>query len=263
MNELEKIKKKINDKELVIGTGVTFSDSSITELLGNIGFDYIWIDIEHPALDKKDTQLHIIAARASGTASFVRIPWNDFVLAKPILDMGPSAIIFPFIKTAKEAEAAVKSARYPLNGVRGFGPIRANKYGLIETDKYIKESDSNIWKIMMIEHIEAVKNIDAILEVEGVDAIVVGPCDLSGSVGLLGQTDRYEIKKLMDIIGQKAVKSGKPFGVATGYNPEVIREWLYRGINWIAVDVDFNILQKYAREIFEGTKTIFSEFGNS
>ena len=210
MNNLEKIKKKIKDKKLVIGTGITFSDSSITELLGNIGFDYIWIETEHSSLDKKDTQLHIIAAKASGVAAFVRIPWNDFVLAKPVLDMGPSAIIFPFIKTAKDAEA--------------------------------------------------VKNLDEILEVEGVDAIIVGPCDLSGSVGLLGQTEHYEVKKLIDIISKKALNSGKPFGVSVGYNPKTIKEWLGRGINWIEVDVDYSLFLRSAKEIFEGTKKIFKEF---
>ena len=92
---IETIRGKIARKEMVIGTHVGFANSCFTELLGDVGFDFIWIDAEHGALDKEAIQLHMIAARAAGAASFVRVPWNDPVSVKTILDMGPDGVIFP------------------------------------------------------------------------------------------------------------------------------------------------------------------------
>ena len=260
MKALKNIIQKLSKKQPVIGTHISFGDSSITELLGDIGFDFIWIDTEHAPLDKKDTQLHIIAARSTGAAAFIRVQWNDPVIVKPILEMGPDGIIFPMIKTAEEAEKAVRSCLYPPDGIRSYGPRRANKYGMIENQKYINLSGSSIWKIMQIEHVEAVKNLEEILQVEGVDAIVIGSQDLSGSVGLLGQTTHRDVLKLMDEIGIKASKCCKPFGISMGDDPDVMRAWMKRGVNWLAVGNDYGFIVKSAKAAYLNAKEIFTDF---
>jgi len=262
MGNIKKIKKKISEDLPVIGTSVTFNDSAITELLSYVGFDFIWIDNEHSSLDKRDTQLHIMATRGSGAAAFVRVPWNDPVLVKPILEMGADGIIFPFINTPENAKKAVSSCLYPPFGSRGFGPIRANKYGMVKIDEYINNAASQIWKIMQIETKEAVDNLDQILMVEGIDAIVIGPNDLSASIGLLGQTEHKEVKKLMDIIGEKIKDSKIPFGVAMKFDPVGIKEWLDRGIKWIELAGDFRYLVQAAQNSLESTKNIFSKNKN-
>ena len=98
-NCLEKIRSKINNKKIVIGTHIHLKEHNITEMMGDAGFEFVWIDMEHSALDKELVQNHLIAGRASGLASFVRIPWNDPIMVKPILEMNPAAVIFPFIMT--------------------------------------------------------------------------------------------------------------------------------------------------------------------
>lgn len=253
------LEEKIKNREPIIGASSTMTDSIITEALADDGYDFIWIDMEHSFLDKRDILLHIMATRGTNAAAFVRVAWNDPVLVKPILEMDPDGIIFPFIKTPDDAKKAVDACTYPPKGIRGFGPMRSNKYGLIEGQKYIRESYSRFWTIMQIEHVEGVNNLESILRVEGVDAILVGPNDLSGSIGFLNQTKHPDVIKLMDQIGQVASKSGKPFGAVVGNDCEVAREWLKRGAHMIRVAPDMGLLQKSAREVFSNMYKVFTE----
>ena len=110
---LEKIKKKINRKQVVIGTHIRIGDPIVTDIICNCGFDIIWIDSEHGPTDKKDIYLQIITIRGAGIAPFVRVPWNDPVLVKPILEMGPAGIVFPMVSSVEEAKKAVEACRYP------------------------------------------------------------------------------------------------------------------------------------------------------
>ena len=120
---LFKIREKMRRREFILGTNTTFNDACVTELLGDCGFDFIWIDMEHTTITKDSAVQHLIACRASGAASFERIPWNDPVLAKPILDMGADGIIIPQIRSYDEAVAAVAAMKYPPKGVRGWAPV--------------------------------------------------------------------------------------------------------------------------------------------
>lgn len=259
MNAINNIKEKIKNKIPIIGTVVSINDSSITELLCDIGFDFIWIDMEHTPIGKKDVHFHIMAAKGTGVATFVRVAWNDPVLVKPILEMDPSGIIFPFIKTASEAKKAVSSCLYPPKGIRGFGPRRSIKYGITDIKKYLEIADSKIWKIMQIEHVDAVENLEEILNVEGVDAVMMGPNDLAASLGYLGQNNHIEVKKVMDIAAKKIVKSGKPFGISIGYDPATIKEWIERGVNYIEIGNDVSFLLQAGIQAFKETKKIFME----
>jgi 2-keto-3-deoxy-L-rhamnonate aldolase RhmA len=258
MSKLNVIRRKIANGELVVGTNVSLGDCSVTELFGEAGFDFVWIDTEHTAIDRKDLLLNIMATNGTGAAAFVRVPGNDPILVKPILEMGPDGIIFSDIRNAVEAKEAVAACLYPLAGVRGFGPIRAIKYGQIEKSEYISKISRDIWKVMQIEHREAVDNLEEIMAVAGVDAIVVGPNDLSGSIGLLGQTEHPEVKRLMDTIAKKAKQVGKPFGVTMGYNPPVNREWLDRGVNFIAAGGDFAYLMNGGTEALNGVRKLYN-----
>jgi len=256
---LQRIKAKINAGEPVIGICVTFSDCSISELLADCGFDFIWVDNEHASMHRENTLHHIMAARGTDAAVFVRVPAVDPVLVKPILEMGAEGIVFPFVKTAEEAMLAVASCTYPPKGIRGFGPRRAVRYGAADTFEYIDAVPDNVWKIMQIEHVDAVDNLDEILSVEGVDAIVVGPFDLSGSLGLLGQTSHPDVMRLMDRIGETAIKHKKPFGVSIGYNPVAIAQWIKRGINWIQVESDVSLLSRGGKAAIKDTKALFGK----
>ena len=138
MSYLNPMKKLLRETKYILGTHTGMCEPGITELLGKL-YDFVWIDMEHSTLDKRNIYYHILAAKAAGTASLVRVAWNDFVLAKPILDMGPDAIIFPQVNTVEQAMAAIAACTYPPDGVRGWGPMRVNDYGLIDNDRFIKE----------------------------------------------------------------------------------------------------------------------------
>jgi len=243
-------------KELVVGTMLQSNDSCIAELFGRVGYDFVWIDAEHGPLDKGDILKMIMAAQGAGIAAFVRVAWNDPVLVKPIIDMGADGIIFPMTFNAEDARRAVRSCLYPPAGNRSSGPIRVISYGFDNELEYIKKSDSSIWKILQIEHIDAVNNLDEILSVEGIDTIHVGPWDLSGSIGLLAQTEHPEVQKLCDIIEKKVKEHRIPFGAGTGPDVKSVEKWVARGVSWVNVSADYELLVKSASEILREVRNL-------
>ena len=257
-SNLSRIKEKIKKGEFVVGTLTASSDPVISEMLSFCGFDFIWIDSEHGPIDKKDIDLHIMTVRGAGLAPFVRVPWNDPVLVKPILDMGPAGIIFPFIKTADEAELAIKSCRYPPRGIRGFGPRRVHNFSKIKMDEYLETAKNEPWVILMIEQIEAVKNLEKIVKVDGVDSIFIGPDDLSSSMGILTQTRHPDVMAVLDDIAEICNKANVLFGAGLGSaNPENIKDWIKRGASWLLVDNDFTILTSGGTKTYETTMELY------
>lgn len=231
-----KVFERLNNGEVLIGTHITCNDPLLTEIIGNAGFDYLWIDTEHTYIEKTMLINHLIAARACQIPAFVRIPWNDQVLAKPILDMGADGLIFPMIKTPEDAEYACKSCMYPPYGVRGFGPRRSTQFGQYNTADYIGEKHKNIVKLIQIETREAVDNIDRIASLPDVGVIVIGPMDLSGAFGRLAQTKDPEIQDVYRYVAERGRAAGKPVLVSTGgYDPENIRFWVSIGVNMITI----------------------------
>ena len=258
MEELERIKLKIREGKPVVGTNIVLSDSSVTEIFGRIGYDFVWIDLEHAPNDRQELKLHMIAASAAGVAPFVRIPWNDPVLVKPVLELGPAAVIFPMIRSAEEAVRAVRSCLYPPEGIRGYGPVRAIDYGLKDRKEYLGEA-ARIWKIMQIEHVDAVENLESILAVEGVDSIVAGPMDLAASVGMLHEPGHQVVQRLMDRMAEVAVKSHVPLGTSIGYDLQSIRRWIDRGASWFGVGSDVAFLVRTGQEVLRTVREAISE----
>lgn len=191
---------------------------------------------------------HIVAAQTTKAASFVRVAWNDPVLIKPVLDMGPDGLIAPMVLTAKEAKAFVDACLYPPRGVRGFGPRLARQYGALSTSEYISAAKDRMLRIIQIEHITAVENLHDILKVAGVDLIIVGPNDLSASMGHLGDTRNAEMLPVYDRIAQIAKRCGMPFGVSLGPDDErSIQQWLRRGARVISCGDDVSFIAKGAQ----------------
>ena len=239
----QRIREKMSRGETVIGAHTFYIDPSITEALGLHGFEFVWIDGEHSAFDKAGTLSHIIAAAAAGTASIVRVPWNDPVLVKPVLEMGPDGIIFPMVCSAKEAEQAVASCMYPPRGVRGFGPRRANAYGAIPNEEYLDHPEQSFLRIVQIEHIEAVRNLREILQVDGIDFPLIGANDLSASIGHLGDTKHPEVRALCEEIVEICREMNRPFGVSLGAGDhEAIRYWIGKGASFVGCGDDISYI---------------------
>ncbi len=254
-----KIKQKLANGNIVLGSHVFCGEPMLTEAIALSGFDIVWIDMEHTAIDKERVQNNLIALQAGGACSLVRLPWNDPVYAKPILDMGPDAIIFPYIRSAVDARNAVAACEYPPMGVRGYGPMRALEYGRLKQTDYVDALYKDMWRMLQIEHIDAVRALDEILDVEGVDAFIVGPNDLSASVGKIGRVNDAEMQPIYDEIARKLVKANRPFGVSMGFSPEVLRRWLERGARILFAGNDVGYVYEGARDVFSGLTDITKE----
>ncbi len=245
------VKEKLRKCEFLKGMHIDLNDAAVTELCGNVGFDFLWIDTEHSAIDYGCLQNHLIAARAAGVASIVRIPWNDPILAKRVLEQGPDGIIFPVVNSAEELDKAMKATLYPPDGTRGFGPVRAAEYGLMDTEEYIKKKSKALIRCVQIESYIAVDNLEEMVRNPWIDCFIFGPCDLSGSIGQLndvfGKDTQALIKRAVDILH----RAGKSVGVSTGSDdPEVLRKWYDLGINFISAGTDYLHILSGARKVF-------------
>jgi 2-keto-3-deoxy-L-rhamnonate aldolase RhmA len=255
-NNLEKFRAKIKAGQTCIGTIISFTDPAVSECLADAGFDFLWIDTEHCALGLETTLHHVMAHRGTNTAPFIRVPWNDPVLIKPILEFEPAGIVIPMVNTAEEAENAVKACRYPPVGIRGYGPRRGVRFGEVSAPDYVAEASNQPLVIIQIEHIEGVRNLDAILKTPGLDSICIGPNDLSGSMGMLGQVEHPDVVSAIDTICEKTVQAGLLLGVSTGYHPEKIRTWLNRGLHWIGLNTDYVNMRIQSVKILDEVRSI-------
>jgi len=226
-----------------MGFEIDYTDPSISEMASRIGFDFLWLDMEHSSVNHETMLTEIIACSSGSAASVVRVPWNEPYVAKRILEMGPDGIIFPMVNSAAEARIAMDSCMYPPYGKRGFGPRRACNYLLEDMSVYINEVSDRFCRFIQIEHIDAVRDLDAILKVSFLDGIIVGPCDLSGSIGLLNDIYNPKVLKVIDEIVGKCKAAKIPAGIAVGADtPELLKFWLDKGFQFISAGSDMGEL---------------------
>lgn len=260
MNGIDAIAAKLNNGETVLGSYVSSSDPSAAETLALVGFDFVWVDTEHAPLDRKDVLAHAMAANAGGACVFVRVPWTDPVLVKPFLEMGIDGVIFPCIKTVDDATLAVQSCTYPPAGVRGYGPVRAIRYGLETPTEYIAAGARKIWKVLQIETAECLENLEQIVDVPGVDAFLIGPMDLSASLGHLGELDHPTVSAAFDHASTVVTGRGIPLAVATGYVPDSFTRWLERGVRLFSLGADYAFLSSAAAQVYAEARRAAMEF---
>lgn len=238
INNFEKFTAKVESGSCALGMVITLTDPAVSELAGDAGFDFTWIDMEHSPLTIQDVSGHILALRGTDCAPFVRVAGNDPALIKPIVDLAPAGIIVPMIKSAEELEDAVSACRYPPEGTRGCGLRRSVHYGAKPTSVYFAESDREPLIIAQIEHIEAVRNLDEILKVKHLGSICIGPYDLSGSMNKFASPDDPEVGKIVDEICEKAHQAGVPVGAFVSD----IEVWRKRNLNWAALSTDYGAI---------------------
>lgn len=255
-NNKEKFLQKIRDGQVCVGTAVTLSDAVVSELCGEAGYDFVWIDTEHAPFDGHTVLMHVMATRGTQVAPLIRVPANDPVLIKPLLEFEPAAIIVPLIRSAEDARKAVEACKYPPRGIRGFGPRRGVRFGGVDMPTYLSEADERTMVIVQIEHIDAVNSLDAILATPGLDGICLGPNDLSGSLGLLGQSTHPDVMAAIATTIDKVLATDLLLGVATGYEPKRLREWIARGIQWICLDTDCVGLYRYATRVIDDVRSV-------
>jgi len=236
--EKNRFNENLKAGKISLGAVITLSDLTVSELAGDCGMDFVWIDAEHAPHTIDGVMKHLIALRGTGCAGLVRVRANEPMLIKPYLDLAPDGVIVPMVNTPEEAEKAVAACRYPPTGIRGCGVRRAVRYGAENFFDYVKRSETEPMVIVQIEHVAAVRNLDKILKVPGIGSICIGPCDLSGSMGILNQMDDPELNKVLDEICAKVKKAGLVLGTAAGDFPR----WRERGVDWFAGTSDWGAM---------------------
>ncbi len=239
INNLEKFLAKVRGGEPAIGAVVTFTDAAVTELVADAGFDFVWIDGEHGVMDRATAMAHLMAVRGTDCASLYRVPNCDHTEIKKVIDFAPAGIIVPMVMNADDARRAVAACRYPPEGNRGCGFRRAIGYGTADFDEYWSASKADPLVAIQIEHVEAVRNLDEILAVPGIGAFIVGPYDLSASMGKEGQWHDPEVAATYDEVCRKVRAAGIPLGVYTECDFDV---WRRRGVQFMAIKNDTSAL---------------------
>jgi 2-dehydro-3-deoxyglucarate aldolase/4-hydroxy-2-oxoheptanedioate aldolase len=225
---------------LVSGTPVT------AEAMGCAGYDFLTLDMEHTPIDMAGMTDMLRAIEGTPAGVIVRIPWNDMVLVKRMLDAGAQSLMFPFIQNADEARRAVAATRYPTDGVRGVAAVhRASRWGTVPN--YQRNAAPELCVVCQIETLAALEKLPEIAAVEGVDSLFIGPADLSASMGLLGNMTHPDVlAKLKQ--GAEACKSlGKPLGIV-GPNPDIVARYIEFGFTWVAMGSDIAMMVGRAQE---------------
>jgi 2-dehydro-3-deoxyglucarate aldolase/4-hydroxy-2-oxoheptanedioate aldolase len=232
----------------VIGTIFTIGSPQVAEIISQSGFEWVLIDMEHStlSLDSVQNALQVLGEKI---IRIVRVPGNDEIWIKRVLDTGCDGILVPMVKNADEARRVVNSSKYPTEGERSVGLTRAHNYGP-GFNEYVSGANKNLIIMIQIEHIGGVKNIDSILKVRGIDSIFIGPYDLSASMGLMGQVNHPEVRKAINLIKEKCRSAGKPYGIF-GMDPKSLEMELRDGCTFLLCGVDLSIFSESYASIIE------------
>ena len=241
------LKEKLNRGEAVIGTFISIGHPDVAEWLSRLGFDWLLLDNEHSPTGLETLQTMMQGMNGSPCVPLVRLQWNDSVIIKRVLDAGAYGVLIPWVNSKEQAEKAVSACKYPPQGLRGFGPRRA---GMFDPD-YFSTANDEILVTVQIETGEALKNLDDIMAVPGIDACYIGPYDLSVSLGF-GVPPKWDEPRYMaaiDRVLEVAARHGKPAGMFA--NMENIEWALEKGFRFNSVDNDDIFLLRGARMALE------------
>jgi len=249
---MTKMKTKVRKKQVVIGSWISLAHPAIAEIMAKAGFDWLAVDMEHSVITIREAEELIRTIDLCGVVPLVRLSANDPVQIKRVMDAGAHGVIVPMVNSVVDAEQAVASVYYPPKGKRSFGLARAQGYGN-KFQHYLDRVSKETIIIVQVEHIDAVNNLEAILAVEGVDGFMVGPYDLSGSLGVPGQFDHPLVKEAMGRIGTIGATSGKAPGIhVIEPRPDELKTRIEQGFRFIAYSVDTRMLDCACRGAFDG-----------
>jgi 2-keto-3-deoxy-L-rhamnonate aldolase RhmA len=225
-----------------VGTWVMSASPVVAEAVGCAGFDWGVVDMEHTPLDMMDL-IHLLQAIA-GTPMLpiTRVPWNDTVMVKRVLDAGAQTLMFPFVQNAAEAQKAVAAAKYPPEGVRGMAAMsRGSRFGTVKD--YFKVANAAASVIVQVETPEAMNRMPEIASTPGVDSVFIGPGDLSGAMGHVGDLMHPEVLALTAQGIKACHAAGKPIGTVGG-TPEAVATYRAAGFDYIGCASDLGLMMR-------------------
>jgi 4-hydroxy-2-oxoheptanedioate aldolase len=240
-------KRALRAGKAQIGLWSSLSSNYSVEVIAGAGFDWLLLDTEHSPNDLESLLTQLQAAAPYATHPVVRVPWNDMVAIKRVLDIGAQSLLVPYVSTPEEAAAAVSYIRYPPAGVRGVaGTTRASRFGRVKD--YARRAHEEICLLVQLETQRALDNLEAICAVDGIDGVFIGPADLHASLGHTGEIANPEVKPLIDEAIRRIRKCGRAPGILTP-NEADARHWLGCGALFVAVGADVGILARGAESL--------------
>jgi 4-hydroxy-2-oxoheptanedioate aldolase len=240
-------KHALRDGRAQIGLWSSLSSNYTVEVIAGAGFDWLLLDMEHSPNDLESLLAQLQAAAPYAAQPVVRVPWNDPVMIKRVLDIGVQSLLVPYVCSAEEARAAVAATRYPPQGVRGVaGTTRATRFGRIKD--YAKRAHDEICLLVQVETEASLAAIEAICAVEGIDGVFIGPADLHASLGHPGEIANPRVKPRIDDAIRRIRKAGRAPGILTP-TEEDARHWLDCGALFVAVGADVGILARGAEAL--------------
>ncbi len=248
------LKSILKSGKPALGTWITINHPDVVDALSDLPFDWFVFDMEHAPLEISDVEVLLMPLKNSEITPLVRVPWNDMVMIKRVLDIGAKGILVPWVNSREEAEAAVRYASYPPNGVRGTGPRRCVRYGERDfLDYYEKFEKEERVIIVQIESAKALENVEEIVSTPGIDAAFIGPMDLSVNLGIPAE---YDNPKFVDAVN-RILSACKKHGVAPGihaFNLDMAKKVIDMGFQFVALMTDLGVMKT-------GFKNVLSEFG--
>ena len=240
-------KRALADGKTQIGLWSSLSSSYTVEVIAGAGYDWILLDMEHSPNDLESLLVQLQAAAPYPTTPIVRVPWNDMVTIKRVLDAGAQSLLIPYVQNTAEAKAAVANTRYPPTGVRGVaGTTRATRFGRVKD--YAKRAHEEICVLVQVETKSALDQLEAICAVEGVDGVFIGPADLHASMGYPGETANPAVLPLIEDAMRRIRKAGKAPGYLSPVEADAKR-MLAAGAQFVAVGADVGLLARGAENL--------------
>ncbi len=244
---VNKFKHAITENRLQIGLWSQLVSTIAVEVLADAGYDFVVVDAEHAPNDLGTVMPMLQILDRSPASAIVRVPWRDMVLFKRYLDIGAQTLLIPFVETPEQAAEAVAFSRYPPAGVRGVaGCHRANRFGRV--GDYLDTAASEICLVVQLETRLGLENLEAIAAIDGVDAVFIGPADLSASFGHLGNPGHPEVQEAIAAVPGRLKASGKPGGILAPVEATA-RLHLEQGFAFVAVGNDLSLLATHSAAV--------------
>lgn len=232
--------------EPVLAITITVPSIEIAAQAAQLGFDFLWVEMEHSPITLETLRSMVLASRGAPTATFARVPVNELWTAKRVLDAGAQGVMFPFTSTPELARQAVAACRYPPTGRRGSGPGLAS-FSWPQTANYHDSADANVFVIGIVEEARAVEKIDEIASTPGLDALFIGTSDLSFSYGLRGRQDDPQLESAIDKVVEAARKHNKPVGRPAA-TPEQVTSFRAQGFSLFQLKTELGFFTSAARD---------------
>jgi 4-hydroxy-2-oxoheptanedioate aldolase len=236
-----------------LGILLTAPSVQVTQVLARAGFDWLLVDMEHGPIDPATAHAMIAATQGTPAVPIARVAANLPWLAKPLLDAGAQGIVFPMVNSRAEAEAAVSALKYPPAGERLWGPFYAPPRWDLPMPRYMQIANDEILTIIMIEHPEAVRNVEEIVSVPGVDLAVIGIFDLATALGVPGQLGHPDVVAAVERAEAAILASGVALG-GVALSPDQANQQIERGYRMLALGFDWSLLQRGAAAVLEGVR---------